>query len=673
MAEEIRPDASWRPSIKRRTVVLLSLLAAWTTIIEARLVVLQVVQHDELVRRTTRQQQSRIILEPMRGDISDRDGKLLAYSVYADAIVADPSIVEDADKTVKLLCSALRDCTAKDRQDLTEKLSGDKRFQYVRRSRAVSPEQAQRVAALHLEGVALQADTRRYYPRFELGAHAIGFVGMDNRGLAGIESSYETVLRGKDGSAIAQVDGKQERLQTRIERAPVTGASLELTVDLNLQYIVERELKAGVEANHAQAGTAIVLDPYTGEVLAMASYPTFNPNAVGTASPDQLRNGAITIVYEPGSTFKIVTASAALESGVVTPTEMIGTSPGFITFPGRKPIHDTHNYGTLSFEDVIVKSSNVGAIKVGLRTGTARLTQYVTRFGFGQMLTPDLKGESAGIWNPANLNESGLASVAMGYQISVTPMQMAAAASSVANGGLLMEPHLVRAVIRDGHRQPVTPKVLRRAISATTAATLTAMMEGVVDRGTATAAKLTGYQTAGKTGTAHKASAHGYSNTDYNASFVGFVPSRTPAFTILVVIDTPRAGTYYGGTVAAPIFKKIAEAALQQRGVPSSINPVPPVIIRSQPGEVAQHASVAARAPRVIHAGGPAVMPDLMGLSAREATRAMADAGLMPRLSGAGAVIRQSPEPGAPLQPGAVGAAELGRAAIEPRTAGGTW
>jgi cell division protein FtsI (penicillin-binding protein 3) len=601
----------------------------------------------------------------LRGAIRDRHGNLLAYSVQADSIVANPSQVKDPAASATAVCAALRDCTPKDRQEIERKLSGKGQFTYLRRSRTVEPDQVRRVLDLGLTGVFPSSDTRRYYPKSELAAHILGFVSLENNGQAGIEYSKNNLVRGEEGLAYIQVDARRQRLETRVERQPVAGATVELTLDTQLQYLVERELKAGVEANKARGGTAIVMDPFTGEILAMANYPTFNPNAVGRATDDQLRNRAITDVYEPGSTFKIVTASAAIEGKIVTPSDLIDTNPGYIVIPGRsRPIYDTHHNGVISFEDVIVKSSNVGAVKVGLRTGVERMTRYVKLFGFGQLIAPDLAGGTRGLWNANNLSESGLASVSMGYQVSVTPLQMATAVSAVANGGLLMEPHLVRALVRDGVRESVAPKVLNRAIEPDTAAMLTSMMEGVVDRGTATAAKIDGYPAAGKTGTAHRIVDGRYSQTDYNASFVGFVPSRRPVFTILVVIDTPRAGTYYGGTVSAPIFKRIAEGALQYAGVPSPVNPAPPVLVPSRPAlaQLSPGLKVVKfdePGPRAV--GTPGLMPDLRGISSRQALHDITQVGLTARVSGSGVVVRQFPEPGAPVEPGGWASIELQR------------
>jgi cell division protein FtsI/penicillin-binding protein 2 len=356
----------------------------------------------------------------------------------------------------------------------------------------------------------------------------------------------------------------------------------------------------------------------------------------------------------------MITASAALQEGVVKPTDLIDTNPGYISFPGRKPIHDDEYNGVLTFEDVIVKSSNIGAIKVGLRVGADRFTKYIQRFGFGQALAPDFPGESAGIFRPQDLNESGLASVSMGYQISVTPLQMVTAASSIANGGLLMEPHIVRAVIRNGQREPIAPKVLRRTITPDVAATLTGMLEGVVQRGTAKAAGLAGYQVAGKTGTAHKVVDHRYSATDFNASFVGFVPSRAPAVALLVLIDSPHGGSYYGGSVSAPIFKKIAEAALAHLSVLPTLNATPLAVINDDGRALtAAWTPVRTSLPTLAFAGGPAAMPDVRGLDAREAVHVLSGAGLSVRVDGAGVVSDQSPDPGTPIAPGTWSAVHL--------------
>src|SRR5262249_52353907 len=330
------------------------------------------------------------------------------------------------------------------------------------------------------------------YPNTDLAAHLLGYVGIDNKGLAGLEAAYDNQIRGKPGTILIQTDARRHAF-SRTERPPTAGSTVELTIDEYLQHVVERELHAGVAENHAVGGSAIVLDPHTGEILAMANEPTFNPNVYREFTDTVRRNRAVQDLYEPGSTFKVVTASAAIQEKALPISSMIDTSGGRISI-GSRVVRDTHNYGVLSFTDVIVKSSNVGAIRIGFRLGTDRLSDYVQRFGFGRPVSPDFPSESPGIvWERTKWTDSALASVSMGYQVGVTPLQMAAAVSSVANGGYYVEPRVVRAVYRQGRRLAVKPKTLRQAIQPDTAASMTSIMEQVVSRGTATLAKIPGY------------------------------------------------------------------------------------------------------------------------------------------------------------------------------------
>ncbi|MGH9346326.1 MAG: penicillin-binding transpeptidase domain-containing protein [Vicinamibacterales bacterium] len=641
----------WRRTLKRRLIVAAAGLGLWTVAIEARLVYLQVVRHADLSARAERQQMRTVAAPAKRGEILDRRGRVLAYSVDAESIYAVPSEIEQPRKAVAALCGVLEDCTAKEREALVERFSRQRAFAYVRRE--VSPEQARRVRALDLEGIGFMKESRRFYPNKELASHLVGYVGIDGTGLHGIESTYDSLIKGRAGTVLIQTDARRHAF-SRVEKPPTTGATLELTIDQYLQHIAERELQSGVEATGAEGGSAIIMAPATGEILAMANWPTFNPNAYRQAREEAQRNRAVQDLYEPGSTFKIVTASAALEEKVVQPGDPIDVSAGLIRF-GSRVITDDHRHGVLSFSDVIVKSSNVGAIKVGLRLGRERLGAYVRRFGFGGPVSPDFPGESPGIvWDPSRLTDSALASVAMGYQVAVTPLQMAAAVSAVANGGELVQPRAVRAVIRDGTRVPVPRKVVRRTIGAATAAELTRIMEGVVEKGgTATRASLAGYTVAGKTGTAQKLVNGRYNRTDYNVSFVGFVPSRRPVFTIVVVVDAPRVNKY-GGLAAAPVFQRIADAALRHTGVPPTLNAAPPVLVarREQPREVPTAGP--AGPPSILTIGEPAVsphaaFPDLRGMSAREALRVLVRLGLTARMHGTGVVVEHVPEPGAPF------------------------
>ena len=638
--------------LKDRLMVAAAVLVLWVVGIEARLIVLQVVQHDDLVARAERQQMSTVPAPAKRGEIFDRHGRLLAYSVDADTIYAVPTEISDPAQTAAALCEALDDCTKKTREELKDRLSQPRAFVYVKRR--ATPMQAKRVLALDLDGIGFRKESKRFYPNRELAANLLGYVGVDNVGLGGIEATYDKTVRGREGKLLVQTDARRH-VFSRLERSPTTGASIELTIDEQLQYIAEREVRAGVQASRADAGTAVVMDPHTGEILAMASWPTFNPNEYSASPESARRNRAVQDVYEPGSTFKLVTASAALEERVIKPHDTIDVSAGLIRFGGRV-INDMHRYNQLTFADVVVKSSNVGAIKVGLKLGAERLGLYIKRFGFGRPSSPDFPGESPGIvWEPSKLNDSALASVSMGYQVAVTPLQMAAAASVIANGGTLYEPHVVRAVVKGTQRTIVRPKAVRRAILNETAATLTDIMEQVVIDGTAKGAQLVSYNVAGKTGTADKLVNGRYSPYQQNVSFVGFVPSRNPVLTVLVMVDSPRVGGDTGGAIAAPIFKRIADASLRRLGVTPTINPVPPVIVARQGEASLAPATGPIVAPAVVAlpANAETGVPDLTGMSAREALRELSRLGLSARMQGAGVVVQQHPPAGSPLEPGA--------------------
>jgi cell division protein FtsI (penicillin-binding protein 3) len=651
-----------RAMVKRRIAFTAIAIGLWATAIEARLVYLQVIDRGDLVDRAERQQMRTRPLPAKRGDILDRRGRVLATSVDADSIYAIPSALGDQQEAVTRLCGALGDCTAKERQELADRLKRQRNFAYVRRQ--VSPDEAKRIATLNLDGVGFMPESRRFYPNRELAAHLLGFVGIDNKGLGGLESAYDSQIRGKEGQVLVHTDARRHAF-SRFERPPTSGSTIELTIDEYLQHVAERELRAGIAEHRAEGGSAIVIDPRTGEILAMANEPTFNPNVYRDFAETTRRNRAVQDLYEPGSTFKVVTASAAIEEKVLPIDALIDTNPGIIRIGNRVvDEYQHHNYQTLSFTDVIVKSSNVGAIKIGFRVGTDRLSRYVDRYGFGRPVSPDFPGENPGIvWSADKWTESALASVSMGYQIGVTPLQMIAAFSSVANGGEYVEPRVVRAVYRDGRRYAVHPKVLRRTIEPNTAATLISIMEEVVKRGTAKLADIPGYTVAGKTGTASKLINGHYAASENNVSFAGFVPSRDPAVAIIVVLDAPHAGGSSGGVVSAPIFKRIAESALRYLGVPPTINPAPPVLVarRDDPGP--QPTAALAEPPVVnLVADGPGTLPDLRGMSAREATRTLVKLGLTARLAGDGFVVTQDPQPGAPVEEGGVCRLTLARA-----------
>ncbi len=652
----VRSTQTWRQVVRGRLVRAGLCFTLWAVGIEARLVYLQVVSHEELTARAEGQQRRSIEAHPKRGEILDRDGRVLAYSVDGDAIYAVPNQISDPPGTASALCSALG-CSDERRASLESRLSRSSLFEYV--GRQVPPDIAHRVADSNLAGVGFLPENRRYYPNAELAAHVLGYVGIDNQGLSGIESTYDDEIRGRPGKILVQTDARG-RAFSRVERPPTAGATIELTIDTYLQHIAERELERAVLEHRADAGVIVVLDPHTGETLAMANWPTFNPNTFAAAPSTARRNRAIQDIYEPGSTFKLVTASAALEEGVVTRTELFNVSAGSMSV-GRSRVFDMAVHREpLTFDEIIVKSSNIGAIMVGLRLGPERMSRYIRRFGFGQALARDLPGQGSGIVHPPTDldNERAMASVSMGYAISVTPLQMAAAVSAVANGGEFVEPRVVRAVIRNGIRAEPPVRIIRRAISSGTASELTRIMERVVEEGTARSAKIPGYRVAGKTGTSEKIVNGRYSHTDHNASFVGFVPSRRPALTILVMIDTPRSGPYTGGRVAAPVFQRVAEEALWHLAIPHTVNPAPPLLIEASttPRLVPVGARLTnpavALLPRPRSESDRRLMPDLRGLSARQAIEALVPFQVTAHLEGDGFVTHHEPVTGTTVERG---------------------
>src|SRR5262245_5470241 len=384
----------WRATLRRRVAVVAMATAAWVACIEVRLVWLQVVRRSDLVARAERQQMRTQTVPPKRGDILDRRGRVLATSVDADSIYAVPTEIAKASEAAQKLCAALADCTSRERQTLIEKLGQQKAFAYVRRQ--IAPDQARRVAALNLDGIGFIKESKRFYPNKELAAHLLGYVGIDNTGLNGLESTYDSKIRGKPGTMLVQTDARRHAF-SRFERPPTSGSTVELTIDEYLQHLAERELRLGVETNRAAGGSVVMMNPRTGEILAMANEPTFNPNAYREADENAQRNRAVQDLYEPGSTFKVVTASAAIEEHVMGVEDLIDTNPGRLTIGSRVITDDAgRNNGVLSFTNVIVKSSNIGAVKIGFRVGTERLGRFVGLYGFGRQVSPDFPSENAG-------------------------------------------------------------------------------------------------------------------------------------------------------------------------------------------------------------------------------------------------------------------------------------
>ena len=551
----------------RRYVLLLLVLCGFGVVL-FRLVTLQVLQAAELSAQADRQHQKTVSLEGARGTIVDRHGKILAMNVEVPSVFGVPNTVDSPLKTARQLSPILHVRT----DELERKLRQDRRFVWL--ARKLDPEQGRRLDRLSLDGIGVVMEGRRFYPKGPLLAHVLGFSGMDGEGLEGVEHRYEPYLHGEKRMMVLQRDafGHTVFPKGMTERSPTPGHSLTLTIDEVIQYIVERELEDAVGRARAKSGTMIVLDPKTGAVLAMAVSPRFDPNAVSALNPDRWRNRALTDAYEPGSTMKAMMAAAAIEERVVRPNTMVFGEHGRMTV-ANTVIHDHERLGWISFAQVIQKSSNIGAAKTGMALGEHRLYRYLQAFGFGQRTEIDLPGEGVGlVRDPKNWGRRSVASISIGQEIGVTPLQMVSAVAAIANGGVLMKPYVV-SEIRDADNhilRQVPPQTKRRVISPETARSVTKILEGVVTDGTGTNAAIPGFRVAGKTGTAQKIDPRtgAYSASRFVASFTGYAPADNPQLAMIVVIDEPLGDTQ-GGAVAAPVFSRVGEQVLSYLGVPS--------------------------------------------------------------------------------------------------------
>jgi cell division protein FtsI (penicillin-binding protein 3) len=612
---------------------------------------LQVFQKDRLVKLAEKQHQRIVALTPGRGAIYDRNNAPLAVSIEMDSCYAETrnleSLPEAATKLAPLLgCSV---------PELQAKLKGAKNFVWL--ARRMPPEQAKKIRELDLDGIGFVKESKRFYPNSEVAAHVVGFTGVDPGGLEGVEKRYDSTILGNTGFLVTERDalGRDIDLKKGSEgKAGSKGSNVVLTLDKNIQYITEKELSKAVEKNGAKAGIAIVMEPDTGRVLAMANYPTFNPNSYFKYGPGALRNRAISDSFEPGSTFKIFLVASALEARVIKPTDLFNCENGSYGFAGRT-IHDTHRYSTLSVPEVLKYSSNIGAAKIGSRLGSERLYAALTGFGFAQKSEVDLPGEAGGMLRPqTKWYPIDLATISFGQGVTATALQITSAVSAVANGGNLMKPYLVDRVVSDEGvvLQQFAPQLRRRVISEQTARTVAHMLEGVVDDGgTGTSAAVDGYSVAGKTGTAQKvdAATRGYSARKRTASFVGFVPVNKPKLAILVVVDEPTTSPY-GGVVAAPAFSAIAQQALCYLKVP----PEKSMKKKPEPAQAAQ--KPAKPEPQAVEGGtidvgnDTAAMPNFRGMSMRQVLKVMEKRGLNVKLQGSGRAVEQHPAPGSPIK-----------------------
>src|ERR1700730_4207679 len=667
----------------KRLLIVAGVALLWSTAIVGRLGYLQLIRHSDYLARAQKQQQRTIEITPQRGVIFDRDMHPLAMSVPVKSAFAVPAEIADESLAAHLLSGIVN----VPQDVLQQRFQASRSFAWV--SRKLPPEKVEAVTALNLKGIYFQDENQRFYPKRDLAAHVLGFVDPDERGLGGIESELDSQIRGKSEKIVVMADARQrwfDGSEARRER----GANVVLTLDEKIQYIAQRELSAAIATTRAMAGSVIVMNPNSGEILALANFPAFNPNAATNVPAEARMNRSVSAVYEPGSTFKLITLAAAFDQNLVRSEEVFDCEHGSGIFSGHR-IHDHKPFGLLTVADILAKSSDVGAIKIAGLVGEPKFYEYVRAFGFGTPTGVDMPGESRGLLRKVeNWSGISLASISMGQEVGVTPIQLATAVSAIANGGTLYRPHVIAELRRGSKVLPATGLLAaiepRQVIRPETAATLRRMMEGVVlAGGTGTLARLDGWTAAGKTGSAQKIdpTTGRYSPSNFVASFTGFAPINNPAVTILVSMDSP-VGLHEGGSVAAPIFKRIAEQVLPYLEVPrdvplnarliqaaykrqeatdgGSLEDFTPTDFSADFAELpadttaAKTAEPQAPAPEVmigVGEGGDITLPDFTGKTMREVTASCLRLGLDPVLVGSNLATDQTPAAGANVKRGA--------------------
>ncbi len=606
---------------------------------------LQIMEGETLKRLGEKQHLTEWIVLPKRGTVYDRAGESLAVSLEAQSVYARPRRLKEPEAVAPAVARVL----SLNAQDVLRRLKSDKPFVWLKRQ--VTPREAAAVQSMNLDGLGMYYETRRYYPQGQLAGQVIGFVGTDSQGLEGVERHYDSYIRGSSGAPVVERDALGRRVLVRgLEELKISpGADIYLTLDTSIQYLAEKQLEIAVQKFRAKGGIAVVVEPFTGAVLAMANYPFFNPNNYSRDSLGQRRNRSVTDSFEPGSTFKSILAAAALEEGVVGKEDLFYCEFGKYAYGGRI-IHDSHPFGWLPFYQIIQHSSNIGATKVAQKLKKERYFKYIEKFGFGQVTGIDIPGEVPGMVRSADKwSAIDLATHAFGQGISVTPIQLVMAYAAIANGGLLMRPFLVRRVTAPNGDVLISnqPHVVRRVISQKTASLLTSILKGVVsDSGTGVMASVEGFEVAGKTGTAQKPDLihGGYAARKRVGSFIGFVPADNPRMVLLVLIDEPEVNVY-GGVVAAPAFRDIAQGVLRYLGVAPEKAAEPS--LRALPAETHLERAEQTGERKMATGDNGHEVPDFIGLSLRQALGKASALNLKLQVRGSGYVVEQSPAPGA--------------------------
>lgn len=607
--------------VRKRIATLFFLFTIILSLLSVRIFWVQFVKGAELSQKAIQNRMRDVPVESKRGIIYDRNGNELAISISADSVYAIPAEIRKSGKE-KEIAAALAQILEMDETSLLEKITKNSSFEWVKRQ--IDPEKAKQIRDLKFSGIDLTEESRRFYPKGTLASHILGISGMDNTGLEGIDNYYDEIVGGTKGRIIIEHDavGRDIPEATHKYIPPVDGANLILTIDETVQYITERELDKVFKERQAQSASAIVMDPSTGEILALASRPTFDPNNFNDYPAINRRNFAINDAYEPGSTMKICTAAMAMQEKVVDENSTFDC-PGYVKV-GKETIHCSGNtsHGHQTFAEILENSCNVGFVKVGLELGLEKYYHYLYAFGFGRITGIDLPGEAKGILvGQDRAKQIDLATMSMGQANAVTPIQLITAVSAVANKGQLLKPHLVKQIVSNTGEviKNVTPEVVTQVISEQTAQDLCNILEGEVVNGTGRNAYIEGYRVGGKTGTAQKISeTGGYKSNEYVASFIGVAPVNRPRIVCLVVVDDPKGYPYYGGWVAAPVAREIIRDSLRYLDEPL----------------VEQLQSQDEKADNV-------VVPDVVNLSVQDAQKSLAARGLQVKISGEGNIVWQ--------------------------------
>jgi stage V sporulation protein D (sporulation-specific penicillin-binding protein) len=663
--------------IKRRLVLLLLFSLILSFILIGRLFWIQFVCGDELKQRAHDQWTKDVQVEPRRGVIYDRNKNPLAVSATVDTVVASLPDMGDIEKSAGLLAQALD--MDKDKLTATLKEAKDKKKASIYIKRKISNEESEAIRKLNLKGIYFTKENKRFYPERNLSSHVLGFTGIDSQGLDGVELYYDKYLRGTPGRIVSETDALSRKLPFGVDKyiPPEDGHDLVLTIDKVIQHIAERELEKVLAEYGAKRGTIIVMDPRNGEILALTEKPDYDPNQFNKYSPKAWRNAAISDAYEPGSTFKVVTASAGLEEGVVRPNDRF-YDPGHIVVAGVRIGCWRHGgHGSQTFIQVVENSCNPGFVELGMKLGKEKLVKYIKGFGFAQTTGIDLPGEAKGIFDPQKVGPVELATISFGQGISVTPIQLITAICAVANDGKMVQPHVAKAIM-DGekmiHEFPSSP--IRQVISTETAQEMKKILESVVTNGTGGRGKIEGYRVAGKTGTAEK-----YVAGKYVASFIGFVPADAPRLAALVIVDEPAGGPIYGGQIAGPVFQRVMSDSLNYLGIKpelvekkeEALINVPDVrnlyvddakkilsqnLLRSRlegegyvvsdqvpaPGaQVKKDSTVIIKLSNTRTDKDPVTVPDLSGRTVKESTDILNAIGLNIDISGSGFAVKQNP------------------------------